>query len=63
MNWKFFVRMAIPMIENAGEMYCDKDDDTAGRDDMIGQSLLYVAKLLTAIMADKELPKAPAILK
>lgn len=63
MNWKFFVKMAIPMIENAGEMYIGKDDNDTGRDDLIGQSLVYVAKLLNAIINDKELPKAPAALK
>lgn len=62
-NYKMFIRMAIPMIENAGETYVAKDDNVSGRDDLIGQSLLYVAKLLSAIIADKEIPKAPAILK
>jgi hypothetical protein len=62
-NWKMFVRMAIPMIENAGETYIDKDENSSGKDDMIGQSLVYVSKLLTAIISDKELPKAPKVLQ
>lgn len=58
-NWKFFVNMAIPFIDAAGNDYINKDADDAGKDDMIGQSLVYVAKLLKAIVTDKPLPKAP----
>lgn len=65
MNWKFFVKMAIPVIENAGEMYIGKDENQTGKDDIIGQSLLYCARLLRAIVEDKfdALPKVPSVLK
>lgn len=62
-GWKMFVKMAIPMIENAGQSYVDQDENNSGKDDMIGQSLIYVAHLLTAIVSDKSLPKAPSILQ
>jgi hypothetical protein len=63
-GWQMFVKMAIPMIENAGETYIGKDENSTGRDDLIGQSLIYVAKLLNAIISDKAtLPKAPEALR
>lgn len=61
--WKYFVRMAIPFLEAAGEEFIARDDNAHGKDDMIGQSLVYVAKLLRAILNDTPLPKAPDILK
>lgn len=61
-NWKFFVGMSLPFIEAAGRDYIGKDADDAGKDDMIGQTLLYVAALLRALIADKPvMPKPPAI--
>lgn len=63
-NWKFFVNLAIPFIEAAGRDYVGKDLNDVGRDDIIGQSLLYAAKLLRAVVDDTvTLPKIPSILK
>lgn len=63
-NWKFFVNMALPFIESAGRDYIGKDSNDVGKDDMIGQSLVYVANLLRAIINDKpELPKVPEALR
>jgi hypothetical protein len=63
-NWKFFVNLALPFVEAAGNDYVNKDTNDAGRDDMIGQSLIYVAKLLREIIADKPtLPTVPDVLK
>lgn len=62
-NWKFFVNMALPFIESAGRDYVGKDENDTGKDDMIGQTLIYVAALLRAIIADKPtMPKPPAII-
>jgi hypothetical protein len=62
-NWKFFVNLAIPFIEAAGRDYCAKDENNVGKDDIIGQSLIYVAVLLSAIVNDAPIPKAPEVLK
>ena len=64
MNWKFLLRLAIPMIRQAGESKKAEDADNVGRDDLIGASLVYAADLLDAILADKPaMPKAPAQLR
>lgn len=60
--WKYFARMAIPMIESAGEAKQAEDENSTGRDDLIGISLVYAAQLLQAIVSGKEIPKAPKVL-
>lgn len=62
-GWKTLAKMALPMIESAGEEYINQDANTTGKDDIIGQSLVYAAKLLGAIISSKDLPKAPAALR
>ena len=62
-DWKMLVRMALPMIEMAGEHFIEQDENDTGKDDMIGQSLLYAAKLLKSVLSGKEPPKAPEILQ
>lgn len=59
MNWKFFVRMALPMLRMAGEEYKNRDDNNSGKDDLIGTSLVYAADLIEAAIAEK--PKMPAV--
>jgi hypothetical protein len=59
MNWKFFIKMAIPMIRQAGEDKKAEDENKTGKDDMIGAALVFAADLLEAILKDKPLPKAP----
>lgn len=64
MNWKMFVRMVLPMLRMAGESKKAEDENTTGKDDMIGTSLVYAADLLDAILADKpKMPKVPDALK
>ncbi|HRH40416.1 MAG TPA: hypothetical protein PKY82_02140 [Pyrinomonadaceae bacterium] len=63
MNWKMWVSMAIPAIRNAGISKKNEDANNTGRDDIIGSSLIYIADLLEAILSDKELPKAPSVLR
>jgi len=64
MNWKLWVRMALPFLRNAGEDFKSKDENTTGRDDLIGVSLVYAADLLDAILADNPtLTKVPSALK
>jgi hypothetical protein len=64
MNWKFFVRMCLPLLRQAGESKKAEDENTTGKDDMIGTSLVYAADLLDAILADKpKMPKVPEALK
>lgn len=60
--WKYFAKMAIPMIEAAGEAKKAEDENTTGRDDLIGSGLVYAAQILQAIISGKEIPKAPAVL-
>lgn len=63
MNWKFFVRMALPMIAMAAEQFKSKDENTTGQDDMIGVSLEYAVKIIEAAINGTPVPKVPAALK
>jgi hypothetical protein len=64
MNWKMWLRMVLPMLRMAGESKKAEDENTTGKDDLIGTSLVYAADLLDAILADKpKLPKVPDALK
>ncbi|MFN0279090.1 MAG: hypothetical protein ACKVRN_10870 [Pyrinomonadaceae bacterium] len=63
MNWKFFVRMALPMVRMAGEQFKNEDENTTGKDDMVGISLTYAADLIEAAINGTTLPKAPSVLK
>lgn len=58
-GWQMLVKMALPMIEMAAQSYINKDDNETGKDDMIGQSLHYAYKILTAVIDGKDIPKAP----
>ena len=61
--WKVLVRMALPLLLQAGEEKQAEDENTTGKDDAIGISLVYVSKLLAALVNNKELPKAPPVLR
>lgn len=64
MNWKLFIRMALPLLRAAGESKKNEDENTTGRDDVIGVSMVYAADLLEALVSDKPvLPKAPDVLR
>ena len=63
MNWKFFVRMALPMISMAAETFKNKDENTTGQDDMIGISLEYAVKIIEAVINGTPIPKAPSVLQ
>jgi len=63
MNWKFFVRMAIPFLRSGAESFRNQDPNDTGRDDMIGLSLEYAADLIEAVINHQPLPKAPDTLK
>jgi hypothetical protein len=63
MNWKFFVRMAIPFLRSAGDSFREQDANDTGRDDMIGISLDYAADLIEAVINHQPLPKAPGQLQ
>lgn len=63
MNWKFFVRMALPMISMAAEQFKNKDENDTGQDDMIGVSLEYAVKIIEAAINGTPTPKAPSVLK
>lgn len=63
MNWKFFVRMALPFVSMAAEQYKNKDENTTGQDDMIGISLEYAVKVIEAAINGTPIPKAPDVLK
>jgi hypothetical protein len=56
--------MCLPLLRQAGESKKAEDENSTGKDDLIGTSLVYAADLLDAILADKpKLPKAPDVLK
>lgn len=61
--WKILVRMALPLLRSAGEEKKMEDTNTTGRDDALGTSLVYAADLLDALISNKDLPKAPDVLK
>lgn len=63
MNWKFFARMAALYLRSAGEQYIAKDENSTGKDDATGVSLVYAANLIDALVTDKPLPKAPEVLR
>lgn len=60
MNWKFFIQMAIAPIHYAAQSFKNQDANDTGKDDLIGLTLDYVADVLTAIVNNQDLPKAPA---
>lgn len=62
-NWKLILLMALPMLEAAGQAKVDEDANDTGKDDAIGQSMLYAAKLVKALALGSELPKAPKALQ
>lgn len=49
--WKYFARLAVPMIESAGEMYVNQDENETGKDDLIGKTLIYIASLIKAVLS------------
>lgn len=59
MNWKFFVKAALPFLEMAAEQFANKDENEVGQDDMIAISLRYAKKLIEAAINGTEAPKAP----
>lgn len=62
-NWKMILLMALPMMEAAGQSYVNQDANDTGKDDAIGEGILYAVKLLKAIVLNNPLPKAPDSLK
>ncbi len=61
--WKVLIKMALPLLHSAGEAKKAEDENTTGKDDAIGVSLIYAADLLDALISDKPLPKAPDVLR
>ena len=61
--WKILIRMALPLLRSAGEEKKAEDENTTGKDDAIGVSLIYAADLLDALVSNKPLPKAPEVLQ
>lgn len=63
MNWKTILKWVMPMLRMAGEEKKAEDENTTGRDDAIGISMVYAADLVEAIVTNKPLPKAPSVLR
>ena len=61
--WKVIARMALPLLRAAGEAKKEEDANATGPDDAIGASLVYAADLLDALASNKDLPKAPEVLR
>jgi hypothetical protein len=49
--WRYFLKMAIPAVEMAGEAYINQDDNDTGQDDLIGRTLLYIVVLIKAVLS------------
>jgi hypothetical protein len=62
-DWKFILLMILPMLEASGHAYVNQDTNDTGKDDAIGEGLLYAVKLLKAIVLNNPLPKAPEALQ
>jgi hypothetical protein len=61
--WKILINMALPLLRAAGEAKQAEDENTTGKDDLIGLAMVFAADLLDAIVKDKPLPKAPKALQ
>lgn len=62
-NWQFILIMLLPMLEAAGQAKVNEDANDTGKDDAIGQSMLYASKLIKALATGNDLPKAPKVLQ
>ena len=62
-GWKTLLNMLLPMLEAVGTAKINEDANSTGKDDLIGESLLFAVKLLRAIVNGTDLPKAPAGLR
>lgn len=65
MNWKFFATMAVGMMESAGIAKVNEDENDTGTDDVIGEGLIYAAKLVRWLLsgAKGSKPSVPDSLK
>jgi len=62
-GWKMLLQMVLPMLEAVGQAKIDEDANNTGKDDIIGQSILYAIKIFKAVLEGKDVPKAPSILR
>jgi hypothetical protein len=51
------------MLKAIGQAKIDEDENHVGKDDITGESILYGIKIFEAVLAGKEVPRAPSILK
>lgn len=58
MNWNFFATLAAGMLESAGIAKQNEDENNTGKDDVIGDALVFAAKFLRWL-ATGALGKAP----
>lgn len=65
MNWRFFAMMAAGMLRSAGFAKIAEDSNDTGKDDMIGQGLVYAANLIEWLLsgATGTKPTIPSALK
>lgn len=66
MNWKFIALMAAGMLRSAGFAKEAEDANEIGKDDVLGQGLVYAASLiewLSTGMPDNKKPSVPEGLK
>lgn len=61
--WKILLNMAIPAVMGAGEAKKAEDANDTGKDDAIGETLVYIGKLANALVNGTPIPKAPDALK
>ncbi len=51
-NWKMLLQMVLPMLEMIGTSKINEDDNDTGKDDILGQSILFGVKIFRAILAN-----------
>lgn len=59
MNWKTILLMIGPWLTMAGMAKKAEDTNDTGQDDIIGNTLVYIGSLCTALVAGRPLPVAP----
>lgn len=53
----------IPYLGATGQALIDLDENKSGADDFAGALLVYAADVISAVLADDELPELPDVLK
>jgi hypothetical protein len=48
-GWKMLLNMLLPMLEAMGQAKVNEDENDTGKDDIVGQAMLFGVKIFRAI--------------